>query len=66
VVHNYKLVLGRLMQEDHEFEASLGYVARSSLKNKPPNKQNKTKKNQTKIHSKAKQNKTEFLTIPKI
>jgi hypothetical protein len=31
--------LGRLRQEDHEFEASLGYIARHSLKkqkNKKP------------------------------
>jgi hypothetical protein len=31
VVHAYNLSTGRLKQEDHKFEANLGYIARSCL-----------------------------------
>jgi hypothetical protein len=34
VVHTCNPVLGKLKQEDHKFKASLGYIVRSSLKNK--------------------------------
>jgi hypothetical protein len=37
------LVLGRLREEDHEFEANLGYIARCCLK-EPTNQQNKKQK----------------------
>jgi hypothetical protein len=37
--------LGRLRQEDHEFEASLGYIARHSLKKQ---KKQKTKNRERK------------------
>jgi hypothetical protein len=36
--------LGRLRQEDHQFEVSMGYVTRPCLKNKNKNKK-KTKQN---------------------
>jgi hypothetical protein len=36
--------LGRLMQEDHELEASLSYRARSCLKQSKANKQNRKRR----------------------
>jgi hypothetical protein len=41
VEHTFNSSTGKLRQEDHEFEAGLGYVARSCLKRKT-NKAKKT------------------------
>jgi hypothetical protein len=38
VVHTCNPALGRLRQEDHRFEASLGFIARSCLKRKKKKK----------------------------